>query len=101
VVNTIHDLRSTLNSTILAWEKFRGRQSHWFEASESGKLKDAFRISQDEIEKHVAELISNKELLDDRFTQFEGMLQRVSFPRQFIVLGILRNAVYYCVFRPL
>jgi hypothetical protein len=83
-VGTIHDLRSNLNSTILMWEKFRARQLHWFEASDSAKLKDAFRSSQSDIERYMAELISYKELLDDRFSQFEGMLQRVSSHSQFV-----------------
>lgn len=77
-VDTLHELKSSVQGLVLAWSRFASSQFDWLKATEYGALAESIGTYQREIEAHITELERHEQLLEERCVQFEGRLNRVS-----------------------
>ena len=76
-VDTLHELRSSVYNVVSAWTKFATTQMLWLESTDYKELTDSIRTYRKNIEAYVAQLENEKQLLDNRCSQFEGRYNRV------------------------
>jgi hypothetical protein len=86
-VDTLHELRSSVQGIITAWTRFSASQLEWLKATEYGVLADSIQGYTKSIEAHITELERHKQFLDDRCFEFEGRLNRVSCRATYMLLN--------------
>jgi hypothetical protein len=67
---------------------------HWFQAKGNDELTDSCKNACEDIERSITDLMSYRELLDDRFTEFDGILTRVGL---FYLANYVHPNCYTCI----